>query len=397
MKGEYAAHRRELELDFERSLLAPDQIRLDQRRPYEEARRRYLEARHAMLLAQRELDRAQTAPVAFVKHCAVAGCEGYLSTAWKCGACGAHTCNLCHAPKQEGGGHACSPEALASVRMLATASKPCPGCRATIVKSEGCDQMWCPKCKKAFSWRTGQLVGAGTYIHNPEFLRYLRENNLPIARAPGDAPGCPRSDLAESSLRLERAFRGLARDQTLSKVSRTLRMGIHYEGTVHHHLAQPLDRSQTNAALRIKLLRKDVTQEQFDKAVQKRAKQRAVSAAIVEVQGMVVAVLATLARQLATRISSPTFPQDATAFLADAERLRERANELLREVALRYTVEARIFTSNWGFMTAALERRNAQIAANLAAQHAARVAPQRPAAVDELHQGIIAQLNQVHF
>ena len=57
-------------------------------------------------------------------------------------------------------------------------SKPCPHCNMFISKIDGCNQMWCFNCKGFWDWGTGKKIDivARTQIHNPDFLRYEREN-----------------------------------------------------------------------------------------------------------------------------------------------------------------------------------------------------------------------------
>jgi len=63
--------------------------------------------------------------------------------------------------------------------VIKSTSKKCPKCSKCIQKDSGCDQMWCPTCKVAFSWRTGG------YIHNPHYFEYMmRTTGQHIDRAP---------------------------------------------------------------------------------------------------------------------------------------------------------------------------------------------------------------------
>lgn len=114
----------------------------------------------------------------FTFKCPHPDCSGFLDKSWLCGLCNNKTCKDCMEIIEEG--HKCDSEKLESVKMIRKDTKPCPGCGEFIHKIHGCDQMWCPTCKVAFSWRTGQ-VEKGT-IHNPEYYRWMRENNEEIPR-----------------------------------------------------------------------------------------------------------------------------------------------------------------------------------------------------------------------
>lgn len=115
----------------------------------------------------------------FTFKCPHPDCTGFLDTSWSCGLCDKKTCKDCM-EIIEGDDHECDPEKVETVKMIRRDTKPCPGCGEFIHKIHGCDQMWCPTCKVAFSWRTGQIE-KGT-IHNPEYYRWMRENNEEIPR-----------------------------------------------------------------------------------------------------------------------------------------------------------------------------------------------------------------------
>mgnify|MGYP001436159448 CR=1 FL=1 len=132
--------------------------------------------------------------VAFTKPCPYPECRGYVSSAWKCGLCERYSCSRCHEPKngRDDPDHVCNEDTVATIALLANDTKPCPNpaCLTPITKLSGCDQMWCPTCHWAFSWRTGTRVRAGGVIHNPHFFEHQRSlNNGEIPRQPGDIPG----------------------------------------------------------------------------------------------------------------------------------------------------------------------------------------------------------------
>lgn len=127
------------------------------------------------------------APAAFIRPCPAADCRGFLSTAWKCSICDLYTCSECHelkGPDREDPSHTCDPNNIATARLLARDTKPCPKCGAGITKLEGCDQMWCTVCNTGFNWRTG-AVASGP-VHNPHYFDWLAAN--PDARGAAAPP-----------------------------------------------------------------------------------------------------------------------------------------------------------------------------------------------------------------
>ena len=127
----------------------------------------------------------------FFMACPGQDCRGRLSTAYKCGLCHHFFCSQCHGDKgleRDGGGnHQCKQEDKDTVALLQQNTKPCPNCHEGIYKASGCDQMWCVRCHRCFSWNTGKLLN-GT-IHNPHYYEYQRQRNGGEApRVAGDIP-----------------------------------------------------------------------------------------------------------------------------------------------------------------------------------------------------------------
>lgn len=123
----------------------------------------------------------------FIMPCPSEKCRGFLSTQYKCGFCNMHTCPKCIEiiGPNKNVPHTCNEENVKSAELIRKETKPCPSCGTRISKIDGCDQMWCIECHKAFSWKTGKIDN-GT-IHNPHFYQYQRNNNNGNApRAPGD-------------------------------------------------------------------------------------------------------------------------------------------------------------------------------------------------------------------
>ncbi len=127
----------------------------------------------------------------FVHKCTLQGCEGFLSSSWKCGVCENYTCRSCGKNVGKRGQqmeeHVCLEDDIASFSLIMSQCKPCPKCAAQIYKIEGCDQMWCTMCQTPFSWRTGLEI-VGNIIHNPHFFEWQRNRSTTgeIPRQPHD-------------------------------------------------------------------------------------------------------------------------------------------------------------------------------------------------------------------
>lgn len=112
----------------------------------------------------------------FTVSCPNENCNFLLNSKFFCENCEIQYCSEClekivNGEEEE---HVCNEDTLKTIKEIKKTSKPCPGCSTSIQKLDGCDQMWCPFCKKGFSWRTGKIETGR--IHNPEYFRWLHEN-----------------------------------------------------------------------------------------------------------------------------------------------------------------------------------------------------------------------------
>jgi len=125
----------------------------------------------------------------FVRRCTRDGCQGFLSTAWKCGLCEWYSCAKCFAVKGETHDveHECKKEDVETAELIKKDCKPCPKCGEFIEKSSGCDQMFCISCQTPFSWITGKIVTSGP-IHNPHYYEWMKRTGGAIPRNPADVP-----------------------------------------------------------------------------------------------------------------------------------------------------------------------------------------------------------------
>lgn len=76
----------------------------------------------------------------FIRRCTNTGCNGFLSTAWKCGLCKHWVCPECFEVKglEKDTEHTCKPEMVETAKMILKDSKPCPECGEVIQKTSGC-------------------------------------------------------------------------------------------------------------------------------------------------------------------------------------------------------------------------------------------------------------------
>lgn len=76
----------------------------------------------------------------FIRRCMRAGCQGFLSTAWKCGICEWYSCSKCFMARGEthDAAHECKKEDVETAELIKKDCKPCPNCGEFIEKSSGC-------------------------------------------------------------------------------------------------------------------------------------------------------------------------------------------------------------------------------------------------------------------
>ena len=125
----------------------------------------------------------------FVRRCTRDGCQGFLSTAWKCGLCEWYSCAHCFVVKGQTHDvpHECKKEDVETADLIKKDCKPCPKCGEFIQKSSGCDQMFCISCQTPFSWTSGKIVTSGP-IHNPHYYEWMKRTGGAMPRNPADVP-----------------------------------------------------------------------------------------------------------------------------------------------------------------------------------------------------------------
>ena len=76
----------------------------------------------------------------FIRRCTHDGCQGFLSTAWKCGICDYYSCPKCFKVKtmKHDDPHECAKEDLETAELIKKDCKSCPNCGEFIMKTSGC-------------------------------------------------------------------------------------------------------------------------------------------------------------------------------------------------------------------------------------------------------------------
>ena len=279
--------------------------------------------------------------VAFIRKCPDGECRGFLSTAWKCGLCSKWACPECHEIKGDTreAPHECKPENIATAKLLAKDCRPCPGCAVQITKIEGCDQMWCPQCHTAFSWRTGRKeVGI---VHNPHFYEWQRRNNNGVApRVAGDVQcgGIPpyhtlRSNIRGDVMNLQDVDRTLSFHRIITHVQ-------HVDIPRYHNVFNPTD----NEDLRIQYLLKNITSDFMKHEIQKREKRREKERAI----RRALEVLVQVGTDIIQRIIAATNLNNKLSIIEEIDPLRLYINELLARVHERLKLSVHQYSPTWG-------------------------------------------------
>lgn len=291
------------------------------------------------LLRTGQVDKSKVkAEVNFIRKCPDSDCRGFLSTAWKCGLCSKWACPECHELKGENrdAEHTCNPDNVATAKLLAKDSRPCPGCATIITKIEGCDQMWCSQCHTAFSWRTGQKETG--VVHNPHFYEWQRKQNGGVApRVAGDIAcgGVP----AYHEVRARTTGLLAKEAELVMNFHRVLNHVQHAELARYHNVFNQAD----NEDLRVQYLLGNINADTLKLSVQakekKREKERAVRRAL--------EVLVQAGVDILRRIMAATDVDEKRTIMNELDALRIYINELLAKIHMRMKLSVHQYKSNW--------------------------------------------------
>ena len=342
VNNQYKKHRKQLLLERQISMLPetmPALERVQRLRNYEKFRLAQMEHIRELKEQIREIEKTinyayreahygvnntkEQEAKKFILPCPDEDCRGFLSTAYKCELCHYYACPKClvlTGKERHDETHVCDEELVKTAELIRKTSKPCPNCGERIIKSSGCDQMWCVKCHTAFSWRTGK-VDKGI-IHNPHFNQYQREvNNGLVVRNPGDvvcgglnndwwrvrnqlrlvlvegiskAENLMREKVCCCSLENEEGKKGSTErkyhKRMIEKFSELYQFMRHINGYELPHYRTQVRELHNNEDIRIKYLLKEYSKEELAKEAIKRDKKRRKITEIMHIYELIVAV-----------------------------------------------------------------------------------------------------------
>jgi hypothetical protein len=242
-----------------------------------------------------------------------------LSSQWKCGLCGIRSCPECH--EQKGENHVCNPDQVATAKLMANDTKPCPKCQTPIYKIDGCDQMWCTQCHTAFSWKTGRTE---TVIHNPHYYEWMRKQTH--GEIPRDAGCVPRLEYANA-----RRIGRFANKEIMDFVTKLVRNTVHIEQVELNRFAE-INRVTVNQDLRVAYLRGQIDEEKFKVLLQRAEKSTVKREEIRNILLMLVASTTDIVR----RFESAATPDYYPTFLLELSSIKDYANEHLMEISKTY-------------------------------------------------------------
>uniref|UniRef100_A0A6C0KRK1 RING-type domain-containing protein n=1 Tax=viral metagenome TaxID=1070528 RepID=A0A6C0KRK1_9ZZZZ len=216
----------------------------------------------------------------FIRRCTHDGCQGFLSTAWKCGLCEWYSCSKCFMVKGDthDAVHECKKEDIETAELIKSDCKPCPKCGEFIQKSSGCDQMYCISCNTPWNWITGKIVTSGP-IHNPHYYEWMKRTGGVMPRNPMDVPcgGFP------NAWELVRFPRGLKKEVS-NRFLEFHRICIELQEISTRQYRSHMDQ-ETTASIHVKFLLGDMDEKKWGQSLATNEKKRKRDAELQEIFG----------------------------------------------------------------------------------------------------------------
>jgi hypothetical protein len=287
----------------------------------------------------------------FIMPCPGTDCRGFLNDEYNCEMCKTSTCSKCFelivVEKDEGSEHVCKKENIESAEFIRKQSKPCPCCGTRISKIDGCDQMWCTQCHKAFSWNTGKIV-TGT-IHNPHYYQFQRElggGNAP--RNPGDVVCGGVCGIAELLRVLNTNLTKKEHDPIKRELSNIHRLVVHFSMLTLDPLRRQMGAETNNEEERVKYIVKEISREKLGDEIFKKDSKRKRETALLHICEMFVTVATDIfAALVRSERKGSIFLGDAQHSLVEFNTLRDYSNHHFKEVSITYGICVPFISAEW--------------------------------------------------
>lgn len=291
----------------------------------------------------------------FTLKCPVQGCMGFLDNKYVCGICENKICRHCMEIKNEN--HECDEDKKQTIALIKKDTKPCPKCGQLIYKIDGCDQMWCPGCKTAFSWNTGKIEQG--HIHNPEYYRWMRESGQNLQRDPGDIEYDPCQNHRPTYIQIltqVRIYFPMIKDNERRNidtietviVSNIHRLLGHIDHLRHHdtHNRQRIENDERD--LRAQYLLKKINKDEFSKKLQMMNKKRNKECKELNIWNLLLIQLNEYLGKIMTRYPSIDEGRyQIKSTLIEAQKIRKFVNDSFKRIGKLYKTVYPGLTSEW--------------------------------------------------
>lgn len=282
----------------------------------------------------------------FTIKCTNLSCTGFLDSKYECGLCDNKVCKDCMEVFEEN--HQCDPNKLENIKFIKKDTKPCPSCGTFIHKIEGCDQMWCPECKVAFSWKSGAIEKGN--IHNPEYYRWMRENNetIPMPREENRCNQLPSIEFIQNQLK-----KNSAPDYIINIVHGYHRMVNHiiYLDNIYTTETQNVDIKLEK--LRICYLLGDFDKDAWKYKLQQLDKSQKKTTDVINIYRLIRDILTPILWRIAHQLRLVSFTDKAqiefleNIIFIEIKNLRKFANESFKQIGNQYNSEYHYILADW--------------------------------------------------
>jgi hypothetical protein len=278
----------------------------------------------------------------FVRACPADGCNGMLSTQWKCGLCGIFVCHECHEiiGSNKDAPHTCAEENIATAKLLAKDTKPCPKCASLIFRISGCNQLFCTMCAHAFDWNTGKEIDR-SILHNPHFFEY-RATHADVFQSTttrcGELP---------SQYVLQNKIRSFGMEYSHeAQIARKFLSSIYHNRDIEMRKYEQNDAVTNNEDLRIKFLLNEIDEDKFRRTIFFREK---VASKKIEIY-RVMELFDNVSRDVIIRLNSAKDASEFVGIWNEVAPLIDYCNMQMKIISKRYnhiTPEISVNTYRW--------------------------------------------------